>query len=33
VRKKIVKLLEEQGHVVKTEDIVNKVGTANAPMP
>jgi valyl-tRNA synthetase len=26
VRKKIVKLLEEQGHVVKTEDIVNKVG-------
>ncbi len=27
-RKKFVKLLEEQGHVVKTEDIVNKVGTS-----
>jgi valyl-tRNA synthetase len=26
VRKKIVKDLEAQGHLVKTEDIVNKVG-------
>ncbi|MFN8349851.1 MAG: valine--tRNA ligase [Flavobacteriales bacterium] len=28
VRKKIAKELEEKGHLVKTEDIVNKVGTS-----